>query len=428
MKGRSWIALLVFLECALVACDSKINIDSPFEKYFLKYIGTDGSQAGVDLVSDVDNNLYVLGNSTSTTKDQQLYVVKTNPKGEVIWEQILGDNGFEGGVDIELMSDGNVIIVANRTDAATSDLSYVVYKINAADGSVIGTPIIGGTPTTSDYAASITPLADGGIIVASYSIIGGVKETYVYRYDQNFVLIPSFFWQVKFSFASSDLVPVKVIQVEPNLFYTFCYTNANTDGNTINDYNFHVIATDNLNTLITQFSMPGPAPDSNERLTSVQAVPTLSGSGFVLAGYTANPTQGTQELYVVRMVQDIRAVSPTSPSGYLQSPPKAITSGLSQVNSLPASIWPSTGSGFIVLGAQDSEGSQDIFLTKVDNGLSAAWDHPFVFGGIGVDVPGAVIETADGRIAFCGTMVLGAINGQSKIALIKLSPEGLFGE
>ncbi len=428
MKGKSWIVFLVGLSCVLTACDSKINIDPPYEKYFLKYIGTDGSQTGVDLVSDADNNLYVLGNSTSTTNDQQLYIVKTNPKGEVVWETTLGDPGFEGGVDIELLNDGNVVVLANRTDLATGDNSYVIYRLGSADGASLGAPIIGGTPTTSDFAASITPLADNGLVVASYSVIGGFKETYVYRYDASLALIPSFFWQVKFSFASADLVPVKVIQVEANLFYTFCYTNANTDGNTVKDTNFHVIATDNLNTLITQFSMPGPDPASNERLTSVRAVPPQSGSGFVLAGYTSNSGASTQDLYVVRMVQDIRAVSPTSPNGYLQSPPKTVTSGLSQVNGVAASVYSSATAGFLLLGVQDAQGNDDIFLTKVDNGLSPAWDHPYSFGGIGADLPGAVLETRDGRIVFCGTIVLGAINGQSKIALVKLSPEGLFGE
>jgi hypothetical protein len=46
------------------------------------------------------------------------------------------------------------------------------------------------------------------------------------------------------------------------------------------------------------------------------------------------------------------------------------------------------------------------------------------FGGVGDDFVGAVTELPNGRILIIGTMTLGGVEGQTKIALLKLNPEG----
>lgn len=71
-----------------------------------------------------------------------------------------------------------------------------------------------------------------------------------------------------------------------------------------------------------------------------------------------------------------------------------------------------------------------MYLKKLNPALTDAWsEQPFYFfGGAGSDLAGGVAEAPDGRILILGTMVLGESTGQTKAVLIKLSPQGKFGE
>jgi hypothetical protein len=416
------------------SCDSKLTIESPYEDYFVKYIGTEGFQTGVDLAVDSNGDIYLLGTSAATLRgERKVYVARTNSRGEVIWAKKIDSDGDEDARDIEVTSDGNIAIVANRT-SPTLEKDFIIYLLSATDGSFARPPVTGGYPSTPDYANSITETSDG-FIVSSYSEISGPSGIYrdasVFRYNRD-LLIFGTSWKVKFDLLTPggayDLVPVKVVQADANTFYTFCYTNAPIGLDNIPDYNFYVFVTGQQNNLIRNFLIPGLDPSHNEILTSVRAIPPQSGSGYVLAGYTSNPTSSVQDLYAVKLVQDLTTVTPSEPNTFLQSAPRAITSGISSIKTAQASIYPSSSAGFLLLGLRTTEGSDDVFLTKVDNLLNETWTRSQTFGGIGDDAPGAVMETSDGRILFCGTMVLGEVNGQQKIALIKLSPQGMFGE
>lgn len=426
--------ILTAIAMTLSSCDSKVNIEEPGQ--FYKYIGSDGDQWAVDMVADQNDNIYILGGSTSTSNGSQLYVVKTSAKGIVLWERKIGDPGDENPKDIELLANGNVIVVADRTDLS-GEKDFVIYTLNASDGSTVGTPRIDGNAGLDDYVNSITQISDG-FIVSSYSdahsASGDFKQAFVYRYDDQLARTPPFLWTVNFSqeivSGGYDFVPVKVVQISNDLFYTFCYTNTTLNGDATPDYNFFIYVSGQLNDLKNTLSIPGLDPNSSERLTSIRAVPPQSGSGFIMAGYTANPTSGLQDLYAVRVVQDLQFVKPSEINSILQRPPQIVTSELSPIAMSNACVYPSKSQGFLLLGDQNVDGNNNIFLTKVDNTLQGSWvEKPFVaFGGAGNDTSGAVVETSDGRILLCGTMVLGDVVGQRKVVLMNLSPNGLFGE
>jgi hypothetical protein len=308
--------------------------------------------------------------------------------------------------------------------------------LSAGDGSIIDSRIPGGNDTVgetiNEYANSITPISDG-FIVSSYVDNGDFKEAFIYRYDEDLAKISGLLWDLNFKQEASesgyDFIPVKVFQMSPTRFYTFCYSNTPLNGDNIPDYNFYVYVSSELNDQVNTLVLPGLDPELNERLTSVRAVPPQSGSGFIMAGYVSSPTSGLQELYALRVVQSLEFVQPSNINSILQGPPKIITTDLSPTTvTANASVFPSEGEGFLLLGNQNLGGNDNIYLTKVNNALDGAWSSPKTFGGAGSDLSGAVTETSDGRILLCGTMVLGDVIGQKKIVLINLSPNGLFGE
>jgi hypothetical protein len=427
MKRILIIPVVLAAMIVFYACDSRVNIDEPGQ--FYKYIGSDGDQESVDLVTDALDNIYILGKSTSGSSGDQLYVVKTSSKGEVVWEKTFGDPGQEIPKDIELTRNGDLILVADRTDVTTGEQDFVIYRLSSNDGSVIGTPKTGGSPGVADYVNTITEASDG-FLVCSYSDNGSYKDGWVFRYDASLNLFP--LWvpklEVKSTTGGLDIIPVRTVQVGA-LFYTFCYSNSTLLGDQIPDYNFFVHVSNEFNGGKNDFTIPSADPLSDERLTSVSAIPAEAGSGFILAGYISSSSQ--QELYLVKVVQDLEFTS-SDPNSFLQVPPRTIATSLSPVASAKASVFPSKSSGFLVLGNLNSEGNDNIFLTKVDNLLADAWKDPYdvslSFGGQGNDMAGAVTETRDGRILLCGTMVLGDVIGQKKVVLMNLSPNGMFGE
>lgn len=441
---RSSVLTILFLLVVVVfqSCDTKLNVDNNDD--FFKYIGEDGNQWGVDMLTDADGNIFILGKTSSATNGTQVYVVKTNSSGNVQWTNSFGSTADEDPKDLEMTTDGNLVVVADRIETG-GDSDFMIYKVNSSDGTVIGTALRVGSGSTPDHVNSITQTNDG-FVVASFADSSSYKSGHVFRYYNDLTPYPNSWVSLvaqEDGASGYDVVPMKVIQFDANNFFTFGYTNTQ-NGDGVNDYNFFVSAgnqyNDNLRGLLI---IPGPDANSDERLTSVTRMSPESGSGFVMSGYISYPGAG-QDLYVLRTPLFINlalgynkpSASPSDPDlpnlrTYLTGDPKVVTTNLSTINSSRGSVFSSAASGFLLLGQENLSGNDNLFLTKVDKDLADAWSDPHkshVFGGIGNDLAGAVIETSNGRILVLGTMTVGEVNGQTKIVLMNLSPNGLFGE
>jgi hypothetical protein len=434
MRGRLPIILVFAAAMVYQSCDSTLNIDKP--KDFYKYIGNDGDQTGVDVVLDKDGNAYILGTSrtASDSLGQQLYVVMSNPGGQVVWSKTYGDKGDEVPKDIELLTDGSLMILGDRSDG-----DFVLYRLAKESGKQVGPTVINGSedldpanPDLPDHGNSITQTLDG-FIVAGYTDNGLYKTALVWRYDANMVKFPSS-WSYKMSLLEStngyDVVPIKVIQKDANTFFTFGYTNTpGSDGNPDHDY-FIAITSEVNDARNNLLLIAGPDPSSNERLTSIKEAPVQSGGGFILAGYTSAPNSSFEDLYVAHVVQDPTFALASNQASFLVRDPKLVTTNLVNQSGSVASIYPSVSSGFYILANEGVLGDNNLYLTKLNNDLSNAWgnDNPSrTLGGVGDDSGGAVAETNDGRILVVGTMVLGDLKGQRKVVLMNLNSDGMFG-
>jgi len=290
---------------------------------------------------------------------------------------------------------------------------------------------------------SITETSDG-FVVAGYTDNGTYKIGTIYRYDAAMTEFP--FWNRTIEQAEKspsgvlvagyDVIPIKTFQVNDNedFFYTFCYTNSPLSGDQVADYNFFINVGNEFNQARNVYFIHSADPNSNERLTSVAAVPVHLGGGFMMVGYTSNPGNNQQDIFAMKIVQGLANIPPSQTSSYIVGSPRTITNGSSISLSSNASVYPSNKTqGYIIIGNQNASGNDNIYLTKIDDSQTYddAWEEPHAFyslGGDGNDLPGAVIETSDGRILVCGTMVLGNAIGQKKIVLINVNPLGMFDE
>lgn len=432
MRSKIGYILLLVIAVVYQSCDTTLNIEEPED--FIKYIGGNGDQTGVDLVTDASGNIFLLGNTTSTADGQQLYVVMTSPKGIVLWEKIIGDDGEEEAKDIDISLDGTLVVLANHTDASSGERDFVIYNLDPDDGSTIA-KATSGLPGRRDYGSTITPI-DDGYIVASYADKGAYKVGLVLAYNSQ-LQVDTLDWHTTLEQKDPspgglgyDVIPIRTIKYNDQYYYTFCYSNTildEVDG--IPDYNYVIyVTTRNGITRFLRVQQSADDPNANERLTSVQAIP--GGQGYILSGYISSGVTGRQNMRIARVVPDLYAAVPSQKDVWIREQ-RTITDGLSPISDVRGSLFASPSSGFLILGIEDLDGNADLFLTKVDNDLLDVWSSPgssAKLGGINNDLPGAVMETGNGRILICGTMGLGDLGGQTKMVLMNLSPNGLFGE
>src|SRR6267378_3277123 len=80
----------------------------------MKYIGNEGNQTGVNFEVNPDGTFILLGTiRKKATGDTQLYVVKADAKGDTLWTRTFGGPLDEEARDIELASDGRIVILGN---------------------------------------------------------------------------------------------------------------------------------------------------------------------------------------------------------------------------------------------------------------------------------------------------------------------------
>jgi len=437
MRRRILISMVTLsvLGYCLTTCDIAGNMESPFDRYFVKYIGLAGNQTGVDMVKARDESIYILGN-TGAGADKQLFVAHVTAEGNVLWDKVIGTpNNVHEACDIELLTNRNIAILATTSDAAGSYRNFVVRVIDSL-GNMVDSVTYGQTNYHWN-AYSFSETTDSFIVSGSTDSVAVSTDpanAFAVRFDKTLRVNPD--WKMIYG-SDTDLdAAVRVVEVpSEGLFYTFGHSQRLGEaGDGLADYNVMIWV---LNTtgefrntiMFVNSCIPKSGPNDDERLGSVSVIPP--NNGFVMSGYAAIRATDQQRLFAMTIRKDLEFVNPivASPNHEIfQAPPRLDEASQSQISLTRSSAFSSQGldGGFLVLGSEN----ENIYLKKLDDRLEDAWTSPssFLFGGIGNDLPGTVLESRDGRILVLGTIVLGDIDGQQKIVLMKLSPNGRLGE
>ncbi len=412
----------------LLSCDSKSSFSPPDENYFLKYFGNEGNQEGVDFVVNPDGTFVLLGNSRATlSSNQQIYVAKADARGKIMWEKTFGGSLDEEAKDIELLADGNLLVLANAEKAIGERDVYLLKMTQDGDtiktvkqGLTTSPNNIGGLPT-DENAHSISVISDGYIISGSTGNFlpasSDVSDFMYMRFksDLSWVNDASGNWRSKGGFAGED-VAVKILQFNATTFYLMGYSNVNQNNNTSvgDNFNFIIFSLGFSGVISSQPLFAGEA-SSDEKLHYVSPTPAQSGLGYLLSGSSQNATDG--RVYLVKLTQQLSFVSSDiSFTGFLN-----LTPGKVPFQDSFNSASPSNGH-YVTTEEVNSSGT-DIYLAKIDNRGNKLFEQ--VFGGVGNDLAGPVVELPGGHIAMIGTMTLGGVvDGQKKIVFMKLNPEG----
>jgi hypothetical protein len=421
--------IVCFGSLLIGSCDTSDTLSKPDESYFLKYLGNEGDQQGVDFVVNPDNSIVVLGTSKAAASAfKKIYVAKLDGRGKLIWEKTMGESLNDEAVDLELVNNANndLILVANsEVTSGNNDVLIIKLDQNGAELGRVrqGLTATPGSAPKNDLAKSITKIDDGGFIVAgSTSFIPQDptdKSDFMYmRFDANLVWASDASgWKNSAGFVSGftgEDVAIKVIQHNPTTFYAFGYSdfdNVTTTG----DFNFIIFGLGPLGDPSSQLVFAG-LDNADEKMTGFSDARSQSVPGFVLTGTSQNAIDG--DVYIAKLPKDLTFFQ----SDLIVNRQVGLNIGKA---ALQRAVNAATASNFYFVASDKVNGtSLDISLAKLDNRGNKIFEVDFGSKD-GDDVAGYVTELPDGRILLIGTMTLGgAVDGQKKIALFKLNAQG----
>lgn len=165
----------------LIKTDPKGN--SLWEKTFA---GTEWA-TGASVQQTKDGGYIVVGNTGYGTSETNVYLIKTDANGNGLWENTFAGDGWAYGVSVQQTKDGGYIIAGLSHGGGASD-GYLcdVYLIKTgAKGKSLWEKTFGGTK--ADAANSVQQTTDGGYVIVGYtnSFGAGASDVYLIKTDVN---------------------------------------------------------------------------------------------------------------------------------------------------------------------------------------------------------------------------------------------------
>jgi hypothetical protein len=420
MKRLSINLLLTFLLCAAFACDTDSNIKDPSATHFVKYYGGDGNQLGVDMLLLTDGNILMLGNS-EFGGGKSIYLVKVDPKGEIIWEKTF-EGGNEVAVDIEPTPDGNFVILAElETSAENHDIKLIVIS---PEGNEIRSNAYGTPGEKTETPKSVTPLRDGGFIVTGVTVADTAANppvnpdlySNIFHYRCDAVLsFSNLNWYEFYGAVDQIDGAVKTFQDETDKFYVFGYSDQIRKPQQQGKLTMVYYRIGDGGTADSEVAILGDE-SQNIRTDYVHRVGPELGGGFLVVGTTLNGP-GVTSLRAARLRDDLQFNS--AKDEQFDKEVVVLTTSVEGVAGTTSLVAPQ---GFLLLGEElRSVGTKNLSLTKIDQLGQLVWTVSLGSEDEN-DEAAAVVETLDGKILVLGTIQLG--DNQNKMALFKLNSTG----
>jgi hypothetical protein len=161
-----------------------IKTDSQGNAQWQKTYGGLNDDVGSSVKQTADGGYVIAGYTSSFGHgDNDVYVIRTDPFGDTIWTRTFGGTASDRGYSLALSSDGG-FVVAGHTASFGIGCDVYVVKVNLL-GILVWEKFYGGPE--EDGAYSIAGMPDGGFIIAgdTRSFGTGAQDVYAIRLDDN---------------------------------------------------------------------------------------------------------------------------------------------------------------------------------------------------------------------------------------------------
>jgi hypothetical protein len=161
------------------------KMDSTGTMSWNKTYGTaSGYERLYDVIQTTDGG-YMLAGYSSVSFNYDMYFVKTDANGDTLFTKAFGGYGSETATTIIQTNDGGYLAAGSTADnSSPSNISLLIYKMNAAGDSSWSTVLSAPGATSGEVARSIKQTSDGGYIIAGeYSFGQFQKDCYLIKID-----------------------------------------------------------------------------------------------------------------------------------------------------------------------------------------------------------------------------------------------------
>jgi len=152
---------------------------------FQKIIGNSNSTYALDVIQVQDTGYVIAGSSTGYgDHSANAFLMKLDSLGNFLWTKSYGGSNIEGAKQVLENADGTMMLIGHTNSSGNG--GYDIYLVKTdANGNLIWEKTFGGTDW--DFGYSITPVSTGGYIITgeTYSFGNGNNDAFLLRLDDN---------------------------------------------------------------------------------------------------------------------------------------------------------------------------------------------------------------------------------------------------
>lgn len=137
--------------------------------------GTDGDDFGVDVKQTNDGGFILTGYTERPDNKKDIWLIKTDNKGSSEWDVTFGNGNFDTGNEVIQTSDGGYVIVCDgdQTGGPRGDIWLIKTDSNGVE---IWNKIFGGIG--HNHGSSVQETSDGGFIICGSSYVNQETNGY----------------------------------------------------------------------------------------------------------------------------------------------------------------------------------------------------------------------------------------------------------
>ncbi|RIA56570.1 hypothetical protein [Dichotomicrobium thermohalophilum] len=323
--------------------------------------------------------------------DRDAWVLRLDPRGKVVWQQVLGGPMTEKVFGITSTDDGHVVIAGKTYSIGRGGSDALVARFDT-NGELLWQKTYGGAQ--NDGARAIAPLAEGGFVVAGSK--GGEEDddVWVIALDGNGDKL----WDRSHGTSGEDGA-VSITQSADGGFAVAGYSQRPG----LSNFDNWVIRLDPRGEIIWQRHFARGIFSAG---TAISAAPE---GGFFVAGISQVRTPRDSKSWVIRLAEDGKTLW------------KQLSQNAGSNEAWGAAVTPDGGLVVVSAAQYGGLGESDARLVRFTPDGEIVWSR--IIGGRAWERPTAVITTRDGGILVTG-YTTGRGAGYQDVWVIRLDGEG----
>ena len=371
-------------------------------------IGGESTECANAIQQTTDDGFIIAGYTKTTIfKTSDFYIIKLNPKGDLVWTNTFGNKYSDFAYSVQQTSDGGYIVAGEKRkyrllDDFNLSLTYrhdiLIIKVDA-NGNMEWEKTFGGADY--DRANLIIQTSDSGYIIAGHTQSYGAeydpgphakKDLWIIKLDSSGEVE----WEQLYGGSDSSEGANSIQQTSDDGYIICGFTSKQGSGN----YDFLVLKLDYSGNIEWEKSYGGAYPEN------ANSIIQTSEGGYIVVGETMSFGFGYYDYWILKLDSEGNIIWDNAYGGEKFERAK--------------SVCQTSDNGYIIAGYTSSfgKGNKDCWILRLNSDGSERWTR--TYGNEGMEVANSIQQTTDGNyIVAAQTSSKGA--GENDIWILKLS-------